>query len=69
MDAALTAVEIIQCSHVVALQFQIALFKHKMPLESEGVYGHPFKVACQTSGSIRKKEPAAGLTAWPTRKL
>jgi len=55
MDAALTAVEMIQCSHVVALQFQIARLKHKMPLESEGVYRPPSRSHVKQAGQSEKE--------------
>ena len=44
MDATLTAEEMIECSQVEALQFQIALLKYKMPRVKGGLYGHPFRV-------------------------
>jgi hypothetical protein len=44
MDAHLTATETIQCLCKDALKFQIELLRHKLQLNNERGYGHPFEV-------------------------
>ena len=45
MEAHLVATEMIQCSQINALQFQIALLRYNLKLKTNGVCEHPFEVS------------------------